>query len=84
MYDKMIFEAMISECLLLSSNEDLKGSIDDDFIFRYGDPKQIADKLSSLLSYSAKQRSHASQIIKIFAEKHSLKKLVKQLFNIVN
>lgn len=42
MYDKTIFEAMACECLVLTSNLNLKGQIDERFLFAENDEKDCA------------------------------------------
>lgn len=48
MYDKTIFEAMACECLVLASNRNLKGLIDNIFVFEEGDFSELENKLGNL------------------------------------
>ena len=72
MYDKTIFEAMACGCLILASNDNLRGQIDDDFIFRQGDQIELAKKLTKLLNLDATEKEKKRQSLAEFAKKHSL------------
>ncbi|MES2059983.1 MAG: glycosyltransferase family 4 protein [Patescibacteria group bacterium] len=80
MYDKTIIEAMAAGCLVLASNENLRGQISDDFVFREGDRSELALKLKQLLSYSAVQKENARMSLKEFASMHSLSALTEKLY----
>lgn len=80
MYDKTIFEAMACGCLILASNENLRGQIGDDFIFKEGDIEELALKLKKLLNYNEEERKKAIQQLRVFAEGHNLEKLGEGLF----
>ena len=84
MYDKTIFEAMACGCLILASNENLRGKINDDFIFRQGDREELIHKLEKLLSYSLEDKQKAVKDLRKFSEEHSLKKLGDKLFEEIN
>ncbi len=84
MYDKTIFEAMACGCIILASNDNLRGQINDDFIFKQGDARELKIKLETLLKYSFEQRLSASKELRNFAEKHSLKKLAHNLITTIN
>lgn len=79
MYDKTIFEAMACGCLILASNENLRGQIPDDFIFRQGDEKELAEKLGKLLNYDRARTEESSRLLQEFAKKHSLAGLRSKL-----
>lgn len=79
MYDKMIFEAMICDSLLLSSNEDLKENIDNNLVFKYNDPQDIADKIAMVLALPAERKVVISGDLKRFGQGHSLDILAKKL-----
>jgi len=79
MYDKTIIEAMASGCLVLASNDNLRGEIDDMFIFKEGDSQELGVKIQNLLSLSADDKDRAKTSLRAFAEKHSLKALCDKL-----
>lgn len=80
MYDKTIFEAMACSCLIIASNDNLRGRISDDFVFKQGDLKELTKKLEKLLDYSVGQKQVAVQELRKFTESHSLKNLANRLF----
>lgn len=80
MYDKTIFEAMISGCLVLASNENLRGQISDDFIFQEGNMEELTQKIEKLLRYNDAERVEAVIKLKAFATKHSLPILAGEIF----
>ena len=84
MYDKTIFEAMACGCLVLASNDNLRGQIDDGFIFKQGDKGELIEKLSKILNYSIEEKKHASEQLQTFAKQHSLNHLSERLFNEIN
>ncbi len=79
MYDKTIIEAMASGCLVLASNENLRGEIDEMFIFKEGDREDLVSKFGALLSLSPEDVAKQIGALKAFAERHSLKALGKKL-----
>jgi len=80
MYDKTIFEAMACECLVLTSNLNLRGEIDDMFLFDEGDKRGLADKLKALLSLDPKIKKEKGEILRKYViEKHSLEYLAQTL-----
>jgi glycosyltransferase involved in cell wall biosynthesis len=81
MYDKTIIEAMSSGCLVLASNENLRGAIDDMFIFKEGDKEELGRKLSALLLLSESEVLHAQETLRAFAKGHSLRMLSDKLVN---
>lgn len=84
MYDKTIFEAMACESLVLTSNINLKGKIDEKFLFMENDEKHLAEQLIHLLDVSPKEKEELGKILRAFVvSNHSLTflgdKLVKCL-----
>ena len=79
MYDKTIFAAMSCGCIILASNENLRGKIPDDFIFADRSVDELAAKLKILLKYSPTERVEASEKLQAFARQHSLSKLAVEL-----
>ena len=49
MYDKTIFEAAACECIVLASNENLRGLFKNEYILNQGDARDLAEKLSQNL-----------------------------------
>ncbi len=80
MYDKTIFEAMACGCLIVASNDNLKGRISDDFVFKQGDLVELTKKLERLLAYNYREKQEAVQNLRKFIEEHSLKNLADSLF----
>lgn len=73
MYDKTIFEAMACESLVLTSNINLKGSIDDMFLFREDDEEDLAKQLAHLLALSFEEKEELGKRFRVFVvSQHSL------------
>lgn len=82
MYDKTIFEAMACETMILASNANLKGQVDDLFLFNENDEKDLAGKLKALLSLNAQIRGKRGKLLrKYVVEHHSLKQLASELMD---
>lgn len=80
MFDKTIFEAMACGMLLLVSSKDLQGQIDDRFIFREEDSKDLADKLVLLVGLSADHRKRDVLVLRGMVEKrHSITSLGEKI-----
>lgn len=78
MYDKTIFEAMACESLVLATNRNLEGLVDERFIAHEDDVGDIADKLEKLLASEGK--SEAGSYLRAIADReHSLKRLAERL-----
>jgi glycosyltransferase involved in cell wall biosynthesis len=76
MYDKTIFEAMACQSLVLASNENLRGLIDDSFIFKQDDTLELEQKLEHLFSLGDDEKKRLGNILKsVVIEKHNLVKL---------
>lgn len=83
MYDKTIFEAMVCGCLVLASNDNLKGLIDTRLVIGDKEPEKVAAQVSHILSLSHEEKQKIiSDNIK-FAETHSLKELARRLGNLI-
>lgn len=84
MYDKTIFEAMACESLILTSNRNLKGQIDDRFLFKEDDARDLAQKLKILLSLDVEaQKKYGNMLRNYVVEHHSLTALGEGLANIL-
>jgi len=82
MYDKTIFEAMACEGLVLTSNLNLKGQIDDRFLFAEDDAHDLAKKLKNLLNLDADMQEKYGKMLRNYvAEKQSLVLLACNIFN---
>ncbi len=80
MYDKTIFEAMACESLILTSNLNLKGQIDDMFLFTENDEKDMAKQLKHLLSLDAETKEKYGKMLRVYVtERHSLGRLAREL-----
>lgn len=80
MYDKTIFEAAACESMILASNENLRGLVDDAHICKDNDPEEIAYKLQALLSKTTDEKVRVGGVLrKITEENHSLDKLSTSL-----
>ena len=79
MYDKTIFEAMACGCLVLASNDNLKGLIGDDFIFAQDNKGELIQKLEILLRCDPAQREKAVKELREVAAKNSLQELAHRL-----
>lgn len=84
MYDKTIFEAIACGCLILASNDNLRGQINDDFIFKQGDKKELSYKINKLINYNNDEKDRAISDLRKFIDNHSLDKLSIRLANSIN
>lgn len=84
MYDKTIFEAMSCGCLVLASNKNLEGLIDDRFIFEEGNEAELEAKLIALLNEPAGERENQRKLLRsVVVKHHSLSKLAEKLSEII-
>ena len=84
MYDKTIFEAMACGCLVIASNENLRGQIDDMFIFKQGDKEGLEERLGKILDFSIQQKMQESAFLRnLVIEGHSLKLLGTRLSDLI-
>lgn len=86
MYDKTILEAMACENLVLTSNINLKGKIDEKFLFMENDEEHLAKQLVRLLAIPLEEKEKLGKILRSFVvSNHSLTllrdKLVKCLLS---
>ncbi len=80
MYDKTIFEAMACESLILTSNLNLKGQIDDTFLFKENDTEDLAVQLKNLLNLDTKTKEKYGIILRTYVvEQHSLEQLAREV-----
>lgn len=83
MYDKTIFEAMACGCLVLASNDNLKGQIDNRLVIGDKGPEEVAAQISLISSLSKEDRQEIISGNIKFAETHSLKELARRLGNLI-
>ncbi len=80
MYDKTIFEAMAAGAITLSSNENLRGEIDERLVFKEGSCDDLVSKLKNLLALpsdtTTTMRTDAREYV---IKKHSLSLLIDRL-----
>lgn len=84
MYDKTIFEAASCGALVLASNENLRGEIDEKLIFNREDVKDLVSKLRAILNLSKEEKIKLQNQLKNFVNKHDLKILGKKIFDIIS
>jgi len=80
MYDKTIFEAMACGCLILVSNDNLRGRISDDFIFQDGDRGELFKKLNNLLCDNISDKENKEIYLNELLQENSLEVLGDNLF----
>lgn len=82
MYDKTIFEAMACESLILTSNLNLKGQINEIFLFKEDDAHDLAEKLKAIFRLDAEEQEKYGKILRNYVvEKQSLSLLAHALKN---
>lgn len=79
MYDKTIFEAMACETLVLASNRNLQGLVDERFIFAEGQRSDLVAKLTRLLNLAGERQEWGRKLREIVMRDHSLSELGKRL-----
>lgn len=81
MYDKTIFEAMACGCLVLVSNNNLKGQVDPRLIFEEGNLIDLTQKLRAVLTLSHIESKKLKIELRnyVFSE-HSIVLLARKLF----
>ena len=83
MYDKTIFEAMACGCLVLVSNENLRGNIDDRLVIGDRSAEEAVSRISLILSLPENDKQKIISDNMKFAETHSLKELSCELSHVV-
>ncbi len=79
-YDKTIFEAMACGCLVLASNENLRGNIDPRFIIDDNSREKLALKIIALFEMSdVEKRKYANDLRNYALNNHSLVTLAERL-----
>ncbi len=84
MYDKTIFEAMACETLVLASNKNLHGLIDEQLIFEEGNKEELVVKLTNLLLMKKEDKiALTSKLRMVVLNNHNLKLLIDKLKSIL-
>ena len=76
MYDKTMFEALACGTPVIASNQDLKGEIDEQYLFTQGDAVMLADRLATVLAADSIDREKLRAYV---SSRHSLGSLVERL-----
>lgn len=80
MYDKTIFEAAACETLPLSSNENVRGQIDERLLFKENDADDLARKLAILLALPTDESAKIGRQVREYVQgNHSLVILAEKL-----
>ena len=79
MYDKTIFEAIACGCIVIASNENLRGHISDDLIFKMNDTQELKEKILKVISLSEIEKNEIRKSQFNFCKSHSLDILSKKL-----
>jgi len=79
MFDKTIFEAMACGCLTVAVSGDLKGKVEDRFIFWEVSPDGVAKKLGLAVSLSETDRAKSVRDMRVLAESQGLAALAGKL-----
>lgn len=77
MFDKTLFEAAASGCLVLAASDDFKDAAGDRFYFT--DAAELADRLDQMLTLSADERVRATIGLRSLARAESLATLADRL-----
>lgn len=84
--DKSLLEAMASGTLILTSNEEMArylGEYNKELIFDYGEPADLAEKLTRVIDWPANKKSEASVFLSDSVEKfHDLENLIEKIIKL--
>ena len=83
MYDKTIFEAMACGCLVLASNDNLKGHINEKLIIEKKEAGEVVERLAKVLSLSEQEKQRIVSEDIEFTETQSLLNLSSKLAQIM-
>lgn len=79
MYDKTLFEAASSECIVLASSKDFAELVPQEFIFEDGSVEDLARKLEYVLKLPLLDQQGKGAQLHNVAREHSLSNLVERL-----
>lgn len=81
-FDKTILEAMACEVMVCTSNKSLRELVDERFVFKEGDAKDLADKLQKILELPEFEKKKIGKEFRSVVEKsHSLDLLIQKLYS---
>jgi glycosyltransferase involved in cell wall biosynthesis len=79
MYNKMIFEAASSGCLVLAASKDFQEEMGTEFGFLESDAGELARALEKLLAFTDEHSHEARTRLRAYAERNSLAKLATRI-----
>jgi len=79
MFDKMLFEAAASGCIVLASSIDFAKTAGAQFTFKDGDAISLAEKLSVLFAMGPNETDHAREHMRALAEAQDMRGLVQSI-----
>lgn len=80
MYDKTIFEAMACGTPVITSNNNLHNILPKELLFKENSLSDFTRTLQNFLKATPNEQDQYSAIVRVIAEKHSLRKLAQQFF----
>jgi glycosyltransferase involved in cell wall biosynthesis len=83
MYDKTIFEAAASGCIVSAASQDFARHVEKQFVIESDSAEHIASKIEGLLALSAIEKETAISQFKLLAQQNSLKTLANRLSEII-
>jgi glycosyltransferase involved in cell wall biosynthesis len=79
MYNKTLFEAAASGCLVLAVSEDFAREMGERYQVEAKDPRALAAKIEACFTFSDEERKGMRQSLRSFAEQNSLETLALRL-----
>ncbi len=79
MYNKMLFEAAASGCLVLAASGDFQDEMGREFGFHEDDADELAHRLEIVLAHSSTERAAIQSRLREYAERNSLDTLAHTL-----
>ncbi len=79
MYNKMIFEAAASGCVVLAASKDFQEEMGVELGFKEDDASELATKLEQMVSMSAEERANVAARLREYTERNSLATLAGTL-----
>lgn len=83
MYNKMLFEAAASGCLVLAASRDFQEEMGIEFGFHEDDASELASRLESVLSFPADKREAVRSSLREYTERNSLETLSNKIAELV-
>lgn len=84
MYDKTIFEAFACGCLVLASNQNLKGEVDEMCVIEGRQPEEVSRKMEAMLLLSDARKNSIISENRKFAKFNSLEALSEKIGLIIS